>query len=252
MRDSDRREFGETLRALLEIHGRTATAAVLSLWWQALLQYDLAEVQAAMSAYLADPVAGRYPPVPAAVLAKLVRSDGRPGPDEAWAIAVTARDEGETVCWTAEIAEAAGVSGPIMALGDKIGARKAFLEAYARLVDGARQAGRPVAWSLSLGQDPARRAEAARRAVERGLMAPERVQHLLPQPEAAGPIADLARMLTGKVVAHPAKASGEYRQRMAELRAALVGSGAGPREDVAVTGLSEGDRAVMADLERRA
>jgi hypothetical protein len=59
-------------------------------------------------------------------------------------------------------------------------------------------------------------------------------------------------MLTGKVVAHPAKASGEYRQRMAELRAALVGSGAGPREDVAVTGLSEGDRAVMADLERRA
>jgi hypothetical protein len=52
----------------LEIHGRTATAAVLSLWWQALLQYDLAAVQAAMSAYLADPVAGRYPPVPAAGL----------------------------------------------------------------------------------------------------------------------------------------------------------------------------------------
>lgn len=251
MNNADKRAFGERVQAMLEIYGKSATPAGLDVWWRALARFDLDAVSEAMSAYLSDPQAGRYPPTPAGVLAKLVLDDGRPDPDEAWSIAVASRDEAETVCWTAEIAAACGVAAPIMDLGDRVGARMAFLAAYGRLVDAARRAGRPVAWSLSVGHDRERRAAAAERAVRQGLMAPERVAHLLPQPEAQGPIADVARMLTGKVVAHPARADGEYRQRMAALRAAMLGGeDAAPAKDLG-DGLSAGDREILADLEQR-
>lgn len=252
MKSSDKRAFGEMLMALLEIHGRSATPMVLDLWWRAMERYELGQVQEAMSAYLSDPEAGRYPPTPAGILAKLVTRDGRPQADEAWSIAVTARDETETVCWTEEIAEATSAAWPILDLGDRVGARMAFLAAYERLVAQARADDRPVRWSLSLGHDGPKRSAAVVRAVAAGRLTRDRVEHLLPQEEAQGPIADIARLLAGKVIEHPARADGQYRQRMAELRAALSATGTDAVEDVAVSGLSADDLAVLADLERSA
>jgi DNA methylase len=49
--------------------------------------------------------------------------DGRPGPEEAWSIAVLARDPDETVVWTPETAQAWDVARKVFALGDEVGAR---------------------------------------------------------------------------------------------------------------------------------
>ena len=45
-----------------------------------------------------------------AVLERIEEQDGRPGADEAWAIALGALDEADTVVWTDEMAEAFAIA----------------------------------------------------------------------------------------------------------------------------------------------
>lgn len=78
--------------------------------------------------------------------------DGRPGPDEAWAL--MPRDEAQSVVWTDEMAQAFDTARHMLAAGDKVAARLAFRENYIRLVNEARDAGKPVNWMASLGHDP--------------------------------------------------------------------------------------------------
>lgn len=77
--------------------------------------------------------------------------DGRPGVEEAWAM--LPRDEASSVVWTEEMARAFGVAAPLLDEGDKIGARMAFKEAYAKLVAEARDRKEPPKWTPSLGGD---------------------------------------------------------------------------------------------------
>lgn len=109
-------------------------------------------------------------------------ADGRPGKDEAWSIALSGSDEAETVVMTSEIQQAMTASAPILAMGDKVGARMAFISAYERLVAQARAAATPVRWSVSLGFDPNRRLRAVETAQR---------MNLITQDQAAGYIADL-------------------------------------------------------------
>lgn len=149
----------------------TPNATSAAMWFRALKQYPLDAVRAGFDAHVKDPQRGRYVPKPADVIAQIegtAASDGRPGPEEAWAIALRARDEADTVIWTQEIAEALGIARPILDLRDEVGARMAFKEAYTRLVEEARRQRMPVNWQVSLGYDPKRRDEAVRAAVEAG------------------------------------------------------------------------------------
>ena len=93
-------------------------------------------------------------------------NDGRPGPQEAWAM--IPQDEAGSVVWTDEMAAAYGVAAPLLAEGDKVAARMAFLEAYARSVAQARDAKLPVNWTPSLGTDVHGREVALRVAVGAG------------------------------------------------------------------------------------
>lgn len=77
--------------------------------------------------------------------------DGRPGVEEAWAM--IPRDEESSVVWTTEMAQAFGVAAPLLQEGDKIAARMAFKEAYAKLVAEARDAKAPPQWQPSFGGD---------------------------------------------------------------------------------------------------
>jgi hypothetical protein len=86
----------------------------------------------------------------AAIIDRL--DDGRPGPQEAWAMIPT--DEQDSVVWTDEMAEAYGLAAPLLADGDRIAARMAFLEAYQAAVHRARAERRPPRWFPSLGMDP--------------------------------------------------------------------------------------------------
>lgn len=102
----------------------------------------------------------------AAILQRVQAADGRPGKDEAWAIAVTTNDEYETVVLTDEIQLALAAAKPILDAGDKIGARMAFIGAYERFVAQSREDAKPVNWHVSVGFDAGRRIQAVTKAME--------------------------------------------------------------------------------------
>jgi hypothetical protein len=93
--------------------------------------------------------------------------DGHLPADEAWALAIQAMDENETVVWTQPIAEAWGAAKLIMQSGDEVGARMAFRSAYERRIAAARADGLRPKWFPSLGHDPAKRAAALDAAADR-------------------------------------------------------------------------------------
>ena len=132
----------------------------------------------------------------AAVLERIEGQDGRPGADEAWAIALGALDEADTVVWTEEIAQAFDVARPILEARDKVGARVAFRDAYERMVREAREAGQQGRWVASIGHDASRRDAALTQAVQRGRIAGESVAHLLAAPQGDGAVK--AALLEGK------------------------------------------------------
>ncbi|MCP1121591.1 hypothetical protein [Robbsia andropogonis] len=109
--------------------------------------------------------------------------DGRPGPEEAWAIALKGQDEAATVVMTEEIAQAMGVARTILEEGDEVGARMAFREVYQRLLVEARDRREAPEWFPSLGTDVNQRASALHEAAERGLLSQESAVALLPPPE---------------------------------------------------------------------
>lgn len=92
--------------------------------------------------------------------------DGRPGPEEAWAM--IPRDEAGSVVWTDEMAAAYGIAGPLLAQGEPIPARMAFLEHYRAAVAKARMDGVPPKWRPCLGHDPRGREQVLLEAAEKG------------------------------------------------------------------------------------
>ena len=139
---------------------------VIGVWWEMLKPFPLLLVVPAFLRYLS---VKDVPLTPAAVLRYLPkRRDERPEADEAWAIAVRAADEKETVVWTAEIAVAWVTAQPVFQLGDVVGARMAFKAAYGRLIDQASATGHPPHWVVSQGFDAERRLEVMHDAVCNG------------------------------------------------------------------------------------
>lgn len=125
------------------------------------------------------------------VIARL--DDGRPGPEEAWAM--VPHDEAASAVFTDEIGEAYGVARPLLVDGDPVAARMAFLEAYRAAVLRARDAGMPVKWWPSLGRDPAGRETALIEAVRRRRLTPEHALALLPHRDQPSP--QVAQLLAG-------------------------------------------------------
>lgn len=104
--------------------------------------------------------------------------DGRPGPDEAWAL--IPRDEWTTVVWNDEIAQAWGLAKAVLDTGDKIGGRRTFIEAYTKIVAEARTASRAPKWTASMGHDLIGREDALLAAAAKGLISLDYVRALLP------------------------------------------------------------------------
>lgn len=191
MRESDFDQFGamlDTVCSLLSKGSYAPSPTNTAMFFRALVHYDLAAVRKAFDAHVADPVRGRFVPVPADLIAQIqgrAADDKRPGADEAWSIALGAADEAKTIVWTDEVAQAWQAARVVLDGGDKVGARMAFRDTYERLVAEARKAGKPVTWSASLGQNPAERDEALMLAHAAGLLpAPEKLVQL-PAPDHA-------------------------------------------------------------------
>jgi hypothetical protein len=215
------------------------SANAKALFFRAVARFPIEQVEGAIQAHLIDPEAGKFKAhiQPAHIIAQIeaaVADDGRPGADEAWAIALLARDEAATVVWTEETAQAFAACKPVLDLGDEVGARMAFRQTYDRLVNGARKQGQPNRWQASLGFDMALREQALHRAATAGLLPAPHAAALLPPPltgedivpdsEARAAIARIQAMLASAM--SPAEklrrgaeaASQAERDRVAELK----------------------------------
>jgi hypothetical protein len=221
MRESDFDAFSTMLDDVAGLYPRGAvTQGQKAMFFRALSAHPLAEVRAGFDAHVKDTVRGRFLPMPADILAQiegLAADDGRPGPEEAWAAALRSADESNTVVWTEEMSQAWAVAWPVLQGDDQVGARMAFKESYARMVDEARRARRPAVWIESLGFDPEKRAEALRIAHVAGrLPAPE----LLALPAPAESLAQLT-----------AAAPEGARDKLRALRDWIVNKRAAPSAD---------------------
>lgn len=161
----------------------------------------------------------------AAVLERVEEEDGRPGSDEAWAIALASLDEAETVVWTDEMAQAFEIARPVLEARDKVGARVAFRDAYERLVRDARGAGITSRWIVSLGHDELRRAAALQGAVTAGRLSTDTAMRYLPAVRTESPV--VAALIGGQpqaLLEHKDLALSERernRRGLAALRAHL-------------------------------
>jgi hypothetical protein len=167
MTPADKPQFLAVLsRAFRVLRQPVPEPEILDVWWTKLESHPIEAVAQAFSRHID---VSEFAPTPAAILKHLPKqSDGRPDAEEAWAISRNANDEGETVVWTQECAEAFGLAGPVLNGGDEVGARMAFKAVYNRLVDQAQAAGTPVRWFASLGHDLQRRDFAVAQAVRAG------------------------------------------------------------------------------------
>lgn len=191
--------------ATAEVLGQSLTADAAEMMADDLADYPAGTVAAALKACRRE-LNGKL--TLAAILQRVQAADGRPGKDEAWAIAMTTNDEFETVVLTDEIQLALAAAKPVLDAGDKIGARMAFISAYERLVGQAREDAKPVNWHVSVGFDASRRIQAVTRAVQMQRIPREHGQKYLTdlsvEPVTEGGRA-LAGLITGEI-SYPAPA----------------------------------------------
>lgn len=218
---AEQAQLAAAIVATAEAMGQTMSAGAAELMATDLAEYPAQVVAGALNACRRE-VSGRL--TLQAILQRVQAADGRPEPNEAWAIALQSFDEAETVLLTDEIRQATAAASPVFHSGDKIGARMAFLAAYQRLVDAARRDARAVVWHLSLGHNPERRAQAVEEAQRLGR---------LPAPEAQRLLADLrpeqitadGQAIAGLLTGRAGSPSPETRKRLAAIRDQLTAAG---------------------------
>lgn len=228
MKPAEAQEFHDLLTGVLGFFGKPQPNEIeAEIWWEALSGIELVDIRAALSAHIRHQERGRFAPKPADVIAAISAHVAAKwiSADEAWAQALQASDERNTVVWTDEAAKALASASPILAEGDKIGARMAFKQAYERAVHVAlieRRAPRPL---LSLGWDMQTRVDALESAVSSGLIARDQAEpHLLSaRSEITEGGAAIAGLLSGKVIQHPS-APEAVKRRLDDLMNAIKGA----------------------------
>ena len=195
MHDSEKVAFRDLMKGVAEYYDRKLAPTTVGIYWNGLADLPLAAVREALTAHIQDPKAGQYMPKIADIRRAIEssREDGHPGADEAWSIALQARHESATVVWTEQISDAFFTAAmPLLDEGDKIAARRAFIERYEHVIAEARKQGIDAKWIVSLGSNPAQRATAIETAVRHGRLTAEYANKMLPAPESAAPGAMLA------------------------------------------------------------
>lgn len=179
--------------------------------------YPLDVIEASLQACRKE-VRGRL--TMADILQRVLAADGRPGKDEAWAIALASSDEFDTVVMTDEIQVALGAARPVLNLGDKVGARMAFISAYERLVSQSRDEDKPVNWHVSIGFDANRRIEAINAAVQMRRIPQERGRLYLAD-LTHEPITEDGRAVAGLLTGTVARPSLEVREKLKAIKSDL-------------------------------
>lgn len=173
-------EFLTVIGGLLELYGQQASTTKVNIYWSTVGQYPIDSLRRAANAWVRK---SEFMPKPADLIKLMGGAGNHLSPDEAWSIAILASDETNTVVWTNEIAKAWSQAEIVYCNGDKIGARRTFIEAYERLVNESMMYCRPIEFFVSLGNDKSRRVDAINHAIFTGLLTQERANYYLPKPE---------------------------------------------------------------------
>ena len=223
MNDQQVAGLAAAIIATAEAMGQEMSPGTAAIMAEDLCAYPVSDIRAALKACRFE-VKGKL--TMADILQRVQAADGRPGKDEAWAIAMTTNDEFETVVLTDEIQLALAAAKPVLDAGDKVGARMAFISAYERFVGQAREDARQVNWQVSVGFDSSRRIQAVTKAVQMQRIPREHGQKYLADLRVEPVTEDgraLAGLLTGAVT-RPAPAIREklhlVKTSMLEMRKA--------------------------------
>lgn len=180
MNKQDADDFKLMLESTMSIYSAECNVNVLRIWWAALANNEFLIVKEAFSRHIQDSKNGRFAPKPADIIGiiETLSQDQRLGADEAWAL--YPHNEQSSAVITNEMAEAMNVAQPLINEGDKIAARMAFKEAYARIVARNKSAGINPQWFASLGHDQQGREVALKQAVSLGRITSNHAENLLP------------------------------------------------------------------------
>jgi len=214
----DRAQLAGAICATAETLGQTISAAAAELMAEDLAVFAQTDIRKALQACRRE-LTGKL--TLAAVLQRIQAEDGRPGKDEAWAIAMTTNDEFETVVLTDEIQMALAAAKPVLDAGDKIGARMAFISAYERFVSQARDDVKPVNWHVSVGFDASRRVEAITKAVQLQRIPQER-GHLYLADLRVAPVTDDGRALAGLITGDVVEPSPKIREKLQAVKESML------------------------------
>jgi hypothetical protein len=221
MNREDKTEFAELIGGLLETyHQPEPSVRVMKNWWSTLADVPFEVVERAVAQYMR---AGKYPPKPADIRGMIEDAIKARwfSADEAWAHAQRALDESDTVVWTQEASRAFSVAQPLLEMGDKVGARRAFEAAYDRAVCNAAEDRRQPVFMVSEGWDKARRIEVISRAKAEGFLTADQADRYLArlQTEMSDNALVIAGMVTGKVAQHPSAQTKEFAEMMRQALA---------------------------------
>lgn len=169
MEVSQKVKLVEALAVTAEAMGTTLSDAAIDIMVMDLEGFEFNKVMAALTRCRRE----KRPPLTLAMIIELVSpSSGYLTANEAWALALPAADERNTVIWSKEAREAFNSVRPILDAGDKIGARMAFIAAYERYVDAAKLSGETPVMEVSAGWDKELHKVAVEQATIRGLLPP--------------------------------------------------------------------------------
>ena len=186
MKSTDETGFTALIAKVWRFHGKTPTGEDVAAWFELLEAFPLDAVATAFQRHLTDPERGQYLPKPADIIRHITAAqtnDGRPGPDEAWGLLLRViQDERETGVLTDEMRAGWQACQPILDLGDDVGARRCFLEVYARAMAEARQHHQPTRWTVTLGTCLQLRTQRLTEAVTSRRLTADHARALLPGP----------------------------------------------------------------------
>lgn len=217
LNDAQQERLLLSLFATAEVMGQQLTQAAALLMVDDLREYTEPVLAAALRSCRIE--GGRL--TVATILKHAQSADGRPGKDEAWAIAMTTNDEFETVVLTDEIQLALAAAKPILDGGDKIGARMAFIDAYQRFVSQAREDTKPVNWHVSVGFDANRRIQAVTKAMELKRIPREHAQKYLAD-LSVEPVTEDGRAVAALLTGELARPSPKVREKLAAVKESML------------------------------
>lgn len=188
MKPTDKADFAAMMAKTWRIYGKNLQGEDAALWFDLLEEHPMDAVALAFKRHMTDPQAGQYLPKPADLIRHMTAAqadDGHPGPEEAWGMLLRfVNDERETGLLTEEMRRSWEACGPILSMGDEVGARMCFLETYRKALQQARAERRAPRWGLTLGSDPVRRQLAIEAAIMARRISADYASTLLPAPPA--------------------------------------------------------------------